>query len=117
MWGWLWTLTGDNGYSQKIQVQDILGPQEIQLEKPFEGKNLRLTVTDIYAGKMYKGIVLNEIRFGEKKNWILIDPIKRSQSIAESNHLQFTVSNLDGILNRGLKGSERSRLPQSIETI
>ncbi|EMJ60827.1 putative lipoprotein [Leptospira sp. P2653] len=111
------TLTGDNGYNQKIQVQDILGPQEIQLEKPFEGKNLRLTVTDIYAGKMYKGIVLSEIRFGEKKNWILIDPIKRSQSIAESNHLQFTASNLDGILNRGLKGSERSRLPQSIETI
>ncbi|MBF3368224.1 NADase-type glycan-binding domain-containing protein, partial [Leptospira interrogans] len=102
------TLTGDNGYNQKIQVQDILGPQEIQLEKPFEGKNLRLTVTDIYAGKMYKGIVLSEIRFGEKKNWILIDPIKRSQSIAESNHLQFTASNLDKILTRGLIGPDIS---------
>ncbi|MBF3377185.1 NADase-type glycan-binding domain-containing protein [Leptospira borgpetersenii] len=114
------TLTGDNGYNQKIQVQDILGPQEIQLEKPFEGKNLRLTVTDIYAGKMYKGIVLSEIRFGEKKNWILIDPIKRSQSIAESNHLQFTASNLDKILNRGLIGSEISRAPfedQNTQTI
>lgn len=114
------TLTGDNGYSQKIQLQDILGPQEIALEKTFEGTSLRLTVDDIYAGKMYKGFVLSEVRFGKDKNWVLINPITRSQSIAQSNHLQFTVSDLDIILNRGLKGSERSHLPvemQSTETI
>ncbi|WP_078127241.1 discoidin domain-containing protein [Leptospira alexanderi] len=111
------TLTGEDGYSQKIQLQDVLGPQEILLEETYKGTFLRLTVDEIYAGKMYKGFVLSEIRFGKDKNWFLIDPIKRSQSIAESNHLQFTTSNLDGILNRGLIGSEVSALPQSAETI
>ncbi|AXR68735.1 discoidin domain-containing protein [Leptospira mayottensis] len=114
------TLTGEDGYSQKIQLQDVLGPQEILLEKPYKGTSLRLTVDDIYAGKMYKGFVLSEIRFGKDNNWFLIDPIKRSQSIAESNHLQFTTSNLDKILNRGLIGSEISRAPfedQNTQTI
>ncbi|WP_246836015.1 NADase-type glycan-binding domain-containing protein [Leptospira yasudae] len=114
------TLTGDNGYSQKIQLQDVLGPQEIALGKTFEGTSLRLTVDDIYAGKMYKGFVLSEIRFGLDKNWVLINPIHRSQSIAQSNHLQFTPPDLDGILNHGLRGMEVSELPaeiQSTETI
>ncbi|AYV57317.1 NADase-type glycan-binding domain-containing protein [Leptospira kmetyi] len=110
------TLTGDNGYSQKIQLQDVLGPQEIALEKPFEGTSLRLTVDDIYAGKMYKGFVLSEIRFGKDKNWVLINPISRSQSIARSNHLQFTPPDLDGILNHGLRGSEVSELPAEIQS-
>lgn len=29
------TLTGENGYNQKIQLQDVLGPQEIILEKTY----------------------------------------------------------------------------------
>ncbi|MBM9579771.1 hypothetical protein JWG45_21720 [Leptospira sp. 201903070] len=110
------TLTGDNGYVQKIQVQDILGPQEIVLEKSFEGSSLRLTVDDIYAGKMYKGLVLSEIRFGKDKNWILINPISRSQTIARQNHLQFTPPDLDMILNHGLRGSEVSALPEEIQS-
>ncbi|XDD51956.1 hypothetical protein AB3N59_07990 [Leptospira sp. WS92.C1] len=114
------TLTGDNGYVQKIQVQDILGPQVIQLEKTFEGTSLRLTVTDIFAGKLYKGLVLSEIRFGKDNDWLLINPISRSQSIARANHLQFTPPNLDLILNHGLRGLEVSSIPaeiQSTETI
>ncbi|TGK14427.1 NADase-type glycan-binding domain-containing protein [Leptospira stimsonii] len=110
------TLTGDNGYVQKIKVQDILGPQEIALEKTFEGASLRLTVDDIYAGKMYKGLVLSEIRFGMDKNWILINPISRSQSIARQNHLQFTPPDLDTILNHGLRGSEVSALPEEVQS-
>ncbi|TGM56633.1 discoidin domain-containing protein [Leptospira adleri] len=110
------TLTGDNGYVQKIKVQDILGPQEIALEKTFEGSSLRLTVDEIFAGKMYKGLVLSEIRFGKDKNWILINPISRSQSIAEQNHLQFTPPDLDTILNHGLRGSEVSSLPEEIQS-
>ncbi|EMO44560.1 NADase-type glycan-binding domain-containing protein [Leptospira santarosai] len=102
------TLTGENGYNQKIQLQDVLGPQEIILEKTYQGAFLRLTVDDIYAGKTYKGFVLSEIRFGKDKDWVLIDPTRRSQSIAQSNHLQFTASNLNGILNHGLIGSEVS---------
>ncbi|MDV6234847.1 hypothetical protein CH379_004285 [Leptospira ellisii] len=114
------TLTGDNGYKQTIHVKDVLGPQEIELEKPFEGVSLRLTVDDIYAGKMYKGLVLSEIRFGQDKNWVLINPITRSQSIARANHLQFTPPDLNSILNHGLRGSEISSLPaeiQSTETV
>ncbi|WP_061246795.1 NADase-type glycan-binding domain-containing protein [Leptospira noguchii] len=110
------TLTGEDGYSQKIQLQDILGPQEIILEKPYKGNSLRLTVDDIYTGKMYKGLVLSEIRFGKDKDWVLIDPIKRSQSIAESNHLQFTSSNLNEILNRGLRGIEISDYPAEMQS-
>ncbi|UOG33139.1 hypothetical protein MAL01_10805 [Leptospira noguchii] len=110
------TLTGEDGYSQKIQLQDILGPQEIILEKPYKGNSLRLTVDDIYAGKMYKGLVLSEIRFGKDKDWVLIDPIKRSQSIAQSNHLQFTSSNLNEILNRGLRGIEISNYPAEMQS-
>ncbi len=110
------TLTGEDGYSQKIQLQDILGPQEIILEKPYKGNSLRLTVDDIYAGKMYKGLVLSEIRFGKDKDWVLIDPIKRSQSIAQSNHLQFTSSNLNEILNRGLRGIEISDYPAEMQS-
>ncbi|MBM9502105.1 hypothetical protein JWG44_17750 [Leptospira sp. 201903071] len=110
------TLTGDNGYVQKIQVQDVLGPQEIALEKTFEGSTLRLTVDDIYAGNMYKGLVLSEIRFGKDKNWILINPISRSQSIARQNHLQFTPPDLDTILNHGLRGSEVSSVPEEIQS-
>ncbi len=110
------TLTGEDGYSQKIQLQDILGPQEIILEKPYKGNSLRLTVDDIYAGKMYKGLVLSEIRFGKDNDWVLIDPIKRSQSIAQSNHLQFTSSNLNEILNRGLRGIEISDYPAEMQS-
>lgn len=110
------TLTGEDGYSQKIQLQDILGPQEILLEKTYKANSLRLTVDDIYEGKMYKGLVLSEIRFGKDKDWFLIDPIKRSQSIAQSNHLQFTSSNLNEILNRGLRGIEISDYPTEMQS-
>lgn len=110
------TLTGEDGYIQKIQLQDILGPQEILLEKTYKGNSLRLTVNDIYEGKMYKGLVLSEIRFGKDKDWFLIDPIKRSQGIAQSNHLQFTSSNLNEILNRGLRGIEISDYPAEMQS-
>lgn len=65
---------------------------------------------------MYKGLVLSEIRFGKDKDWVLIDPIKRSQSIAQSNHLQFTSSNLNEILNRGLRGIEISNYPTEMQS-
>ncbi|EMN38238.1 hypothetical protein LEP1GSC085_2341 [Leptospira interrogans str. L0996] len=61
---------------------------------------------------MYKA----EIRFGKDKDWFLIDPIKRSQGIAQSNHLQFTSSNLNEILNRGLRGIEISDYPAEMQS-
>ncbi|MFB5650524.1 discoidin domain-containing protein [Leptospira wolffii] len=100
------TLTGDNGYKETIQVQDIMGPQTIALSKPFEGKKLRLTVDSIYEGKDYKGLVLSEVRFSDGEDWILPNPLEQVQKIAKHNAFQFSAAGANGVLNWSFVGGE-----------
>ncbi|TGJ98488.1 hypothetical protein EHQ53_01840 [Leptospira langatensis] len=100
------TLTGDGGYSEKIEVQDILGPQTIHLPKPFEGNNLRLTVDSIYEGKDYKGLVISEIRFSDGEEWLLPNPMEQVHKIAKHNFFQFTAAGVTNVLNWSFVGSE-----------
>ncbi|PNV71645.1 discoidin domain-containing protein [Leptospira inadai] len=102
------TLTGDDGYSSKIEVQDTLGPQTINLSKPFEGKRLRLTVDSIYEGKGYKGLIISELRFSDGDDWILPNPIEQVRKIAKENALQFAAANINNVLNWSYVGGEYS---------
>lgn len=100
------TLTGDNGFKETVQVQDIMGPQTINLSKAFEGKKLRLTVDSIYEGKDYKGLVLSEVRFSDGEDWVLPNPLEQVNKIAKHNSFQFAAGNANGVLNWSYVGGE-----------
>ena len=99
-------ISGDNDYKEKIELKDEMGSQIISLPKEFKGKNLKLTVEDFYPGKKYKGIVISELRFFDGKNYSLINPFSRVQSIAKKNREEFQKVSLEQILNKGLVGYE-----------
>ncbi|TGK38783.1 discoidin domain-containing protein [Leptospira andrefontaineae] len=100
------TLTGDNGFEEKIEVGDIMGPQTIQFSKTFEGKKLKLKVDSIYTGKDYKGLVISEIRFSDGDDWILPNPMEQVKKIAKNNFFQFSAANIDNVLNWSYVGGE-----------
>ncbi|HNN81990.1 MAG TPA: hypothetical protein PKL30_24115, partial [Leptospiraceae bacterium] len=99
-------LTGDEGYSEKISLKDEMGPQIVELPKPFNGKKLVMTIDESYRGKKYQGIVLSELRFFDGKEWFLLDPFPRIKSIAKTNGDDFQKAGISEILNKSLTGSE-----------
>ena len=99
-------LTGDDGYSEKISLKDEMGPQVVELTKPFSGKNLKMTVDEAYAGKKYKGIVLSEMRFHDGKEWFLLDPFPRIREIATSNEADFEKAGASDVMNKSLTGHD-----------
>ncbi|MCZ8344116.1 MAG: hypothetical protein O9301_13860 [Leptospira sp.] len=100
------TLTGDNGYSESVSLEDTMGSQEISLSKTFEGKSLKLTVDSLYPGYSESGFVLSELRFGHGSDWIVIDTLSKSKETAKSNFDFFQKASLAKVLNRGLTGTE-----------
>ncbi|PJZ79032.1 discoidin domain-containing protein [Leptospira neocaledonica] len=100
------TLTGDNGFEEKIEIEDIMGPQTIQFSKTFEGKKLKLKVDSIYTGKDYKGLVISEIRFSDGEDWILPNPMEQVKKIAKNNFFQFSAANINYVLNWSYAGGE-----------
>lgn len=99
-------LTGDDGYNEKISLKDEMGPQVVELPKPFKGKNLVMTVDESYRGKKYQGIVLSELRFFDGKEWFLLDPFPRIKEIAKTNGDDFEKAGLSEILNKSITGYE-----------
>lgn len=99
-------LTGDDGYSAKINVEDTMGSQEIQLPSTFKGKKLTMKVEEIYPGLTEKGIVLSELRFGHDGDWFAMDTLPKSKDTAAKNFDSFSKSSLRMVLNRGLTGRE-----------
>ncbi len=110
------TLTGDNGYSEKLTVEDTMGSQELNLPKPFEGKKLTLKVNSLYPGYSEKGFVLSELRFGNKSGWIAVDTLPKSKDTAAKNFDAFTKASLRRVLNRGLTGMEAVQISEEVVT-
>ncbi|MCW7482288.1 NADase-type glycan-binding domain-containing protein [Leptospira kanakyensis] len=99
-------LTGDDGYSAKINVEDTMGSQEITLPTPYKGQKLSMKVEEIYPGLTEKGIVLSELRFGHDGDWFAMDTLPKSKATASQNFDAFTKAALRKVLNRGLTGRE-----------
>ncbi|TGM05369.1 NADase-type glycan-binding domain-containing protein [Leptospira jelokensis] len=99
-------ITGDDGYSAKINVEDTMGAQEINLPTPFKGKNVSMKVEEIYPGFEEGGIVISELRFGHDGDWIVMDTLPKSKDTAQKNFESFTKASLRMVLNRGLTGRE-----------
>jgi hypothetical protein len=97
---------GDDGYNETIQLEDELGSQTIQLPKPYKGKNLKMTVKEIFKGRKYQGFLISELRFFDGKQWILPDPSEASAKIASQNREEFTKSGLVSALNHSLEGGD-----------
>lgn len=97
-------LEGDQGYRETIKIKDILGPQEIQLPKPFRGKKLRFTVQDVYKGKSYSDLVISELRFHNGEEWFLFNPQPHIQSNTKHFSNLFDKAGLREILNDSLAG-------------
>lgn len=100
------SLTGDDGYSVKVTLEDTMGSQEVTLPKEFEGKKLVIKVESIYAGYSEKGFVLSELRFGNGDGWVAVDTLPKSKDTAAKNFDAFTKASLRKVLNRGLTGME-----------
>ncbi len=98
---------GDGGYKTTLEVQDVMGSQDLALPKPFTGKHLRLVVKDAYKGKTYQDLVITELRFFDGKEWFTLDPFPRIRQTAAQNRAAFAKVGLEGALNRELNG----RLP------
>jgi len=97
-------LTGDNGYSEKITIRDILGAQVITLTKPFTGKHLKFDVIDSFLGKSYKDLVISELRFFDGQEWFMLDPTHKLQEGIEANRNLFAKSITSSLLNESFKG-------------
>lgn len=103
-------IDGDNGYSVKVAVQDIMGAQEIALPKPYTGKALRITAEESFRGKTYADLVISELRFGNAGGWFMLDPLPHiRQGIAE-NRKQFRDAKLQAVLDNGLHAGENTQL-------
>lgn len=98
-------ISGDDGYSAQITLRDIMGSQNIPLPKPFTGKNLNLTVSDIYPGKNYTDLVISELRFYNGHDWFMINPLSKIQSTHKEFQSKFSSAGLSQILNQGLVSS------------
>ncbi|BDA78018.1 hypothetical protein LPTSP3_g09480 [Leptospira kobayashii] len=109
-------LTGDNGYSAKLSIEDSMGSQEVTLPKPFEGKKLTLTVDSLYEGYSEKGFVLSELRFGNDDGWFALDTLPKSKDLAAKNFDYFTKASLRKVLNRGLTGREVTEVVEGAVT-
>lgn len=103
-------LTGDDGYSAKVELEDVMGSQDIQLPTPFKGKKLTIKVDEIYPGLTEKGIVLSELRFGDDGEWFAMDTLPKSKDTAAKNFDAFAKASLRKVLNRGLTGREVSEV-------
>lgn len=103
-------LTGDDGYSAKVELEDVMGSQDIQLPTPFKGKKLTMKVNEIYPGLTEKGIVLSELRFGDDGEWFAMDTLPKSRDTAAKNFDAFAKASLRKVLNRGLTGREVSEV-------
>ena len=98
-------ITGDGGYASEIEVEDVLGSQVIALPKPFEGRNLRFDITDSYAGKSYKDLVISEIRFFDGGEWFMLDPAAQLKSAIAANRAVFTRAGTGALLNDSFVGA------------
>jgi hypothetical protein len=92
-------ITGDGGYDFVVAVRDVLGSQVIALPKPFEGKNLKFDITDSYAGKSYKDLVISEIRFYGGGEWFMLDPARQLKSAIAANRTAFSKAGTGSLLN------------------
>ncbi len=92
-------ITGDAGYSAEISLKDTLGSQLITLPKPFEGKQLKFSITDSFLGKSYKDLVISEIRFFDGKDWLMIDPTGKLKATLAANRAQFAKAKVEALLN------------------
>jgi hypothetical protein len=91
-------VTGDNGYKAELTVADKLGSQVLDLPKPFEGKNLTIRTLDVFKGRVYKDMVISELRFFDGKEWSLINPLAYIHELNRKNTEQFTRGGLEAFL-------------------
>ncbi|TGN20021.1 hypothetical protein EHS15_06315 [Leptospira idonii] len=111
------TLTGDNGYSEKLSLEDSMGGLELALKQPFKGKNLKLTVDSLYPGYSEVGFVLSELRFGNDDGWFVIDTLPKFKETASKNLADFAKASLAKVLNRGLTGLEITSMSEEAAVV
>ena len=97
-------LEGDNGYLLNVMVKDIMGSQVVNLDKPFVGTHLKMTVVDAYPGKTYSDLVISELRFFDGKEWFQLDPTPLLKRLSLDNRAAFQKAGLDMLLNKSWKG-------------
>jgi len=100
------TLLFENGkgYSARVEVKDEMGSQVIKLPKPFNGKQLKITILDSYQGKKYKDLVISELRFHNGKEWFMLNPLPHIENVITNIRKDFRTSGLEQIINNGLIG-------------
>ena len=99
-------LSGDGGYSAELAIEDLMGTQVLELPTPFEGKNLRLTVTEAYSGKKWKDLLISELRFGDAEGWFLLSPFNHIQQSNKAYRAAFAKAGVEEILNQSLAGAD-----------
>ncbi len=95
-------LEGDNNYRSELNIADIMGAQEIVLEKPYTGKTLKLTIEEAYPGKKYKDLVVSELRFNDGKDWFYVNPLESLKNIINQNRQEFQKADLRAVLDETL---------------
>ena len=55
------------------RLEDVMEPQEIELDYPLEGQRFWLDVLEIYPGDVYRDLVLSEMRFFDGDEWFVVD--------------------------------------------
>jgi hypothetical protein len=97
-------LSGSNGYTATVAVQDTLGSQVVALPTAFEGQDFTIEVADAYLGKTYADLVISELRFFDGKDWFMLDPTAKLKAAIARNHEEFSRAHLAGVLNDSIDG-------------
>ncbi len=99
-------IEGDNNYRSEASVVDVMGGQEIVLDKPYTGKTLKLTVEEAYPGKKYKDLVISELRFYDGKDWFYINPLENLKNVITQNRQEFQKADVRAVLDETLTMNE-----------
>ncbi len=65
---------GTGEETPEYRLADLMGPQEIVLEHPLEGRAFTMTFLDTYAGETYRDLVVSEMSFFDGSTWFVISP-------------------------------------------
>jgi hypothetical protein len=95
---------GDGGYHTELPVRDVMGSQDLTLPTPYEGKEVKLRISQTVMGvdPQDTDTAISELRFYDGKDWFLIDPLPALHGIAQANRTKFHDASLDGALDREL---------------
>lgn len=100
-------IEGPNGEKENLMVLDRMGAFIIDLKKPFKGKSFKIHVKESYPGRVYKDLVISEMKFFDGERWFQPNPLPHLRKLSQDNIAKFRKAKLGFLLGKEISGSEK----------